>query len=155
MPWFKLRRLWVTAALLLSFGAVVYFYRPQPSPTVTSLEESKQSSTTSADRSQTVTRTRITKPDGTVIEQKQQIKKDVKVKEQTSENKRESVTTIPVGDKTRYRIGADWLPSIDTPPSVKDSELRAGARVGDSPIWIEGGYDFKHGQAKIGLSVEF
>lgn len=147
-------RLLLVGALLLSFGAVIYFSRPQPA-VVHTVESSVSTSRAVSTKNSVTTSTRTTKPDGTIVEQKQTIRNSIKEKEKRVEVKKDSTVTAPAAPKSRYRIGADWLPSTDRPPTVKDSELRAGARLGDSNVWIEGGYDFKHGQAKIGLSLEF
>lgn len=60
--------------------------------------------------------------------------------------------------KSQYRIGMDYIPRIDRPldeVTHKDLELRVGARIGESDIWVEAGYSIKHSEIKIGVTYEF
>lgn len=146
MAWFKSPKLWL---LLVLSGVGVGWYLSRPLP-VKTVEATKTGSRISNKVTDTITKT--IKPDGTVIEKKQSVTSSIKEKEHQSVITKE----LPVDNKkAQYRIGVDYLPSLPEPPNVRHVEIRAAARVGESPVWVEGGYDLKHNQIKIGVSVEF
>lgn len=100
------------------------------------------------------TETKITKPDGTIVESRQRVETDVKEKIKTDEKVKERVKEVASDVKTRYRLGVDYLPSMAA-PTITDVELRAGVRLGDLPLWLESGFDVKHRQMSIGVAIEF
>jgi hypothetical protein len=66
-------------------------------------------------------------------------------------------TTQPVAAATvarsKWSLGVAWMPSFRDPtwiPAVGEVGWRAAG-----PVWVTGGYEFKHNQALIGLRVEW
>lgn len=91
-------------------------------------------------------------PDGTHVTETTTVKETAKVKDLHTES---SITAPVTGTKSQYRVGLDYLPSLDRAPSASDVAVRAGARVGNSPVWVEVEIDLKHKQGSIGISAEF
>lgn len=147
-----LKRAWPYLVCLALGFATCWYTRPATVCPAT-VDETVQSQTMKREVV-TVDRivTRTVKPDGTVVERqedKQQTLHQDKVKTDTE------VQVAVTPSRTRYSLGLDYLPSFSVSPSWRDTQLEAGARLGDSDAWAIGGYDFKYKQAFIGLRYEW
>lgn len=138
------------ALIVVAIGAVLLCLRRQPEEitTLSSHEEHKVTAVTSRTR---VHQVETKKPDGTKVTETTTEKDEAKVVEKAAE----SNIKVQSEPKSQYRIGLDYLPSLTSPPRASDVAIRAGARLGDSPVWIEVGIDLKHKQGSIGISAEF
>lgn len=139
---------WVKVLLFLSAGFIVYIASRAPDVPATADKIERKVATVSTHTSarQVVT----TKPDGTQVRETTVVVDSTKVASETSDTHISAAAA-----KARYRIGVDFLPSIDRAPAATDLSVRAAARLGDSAIWLEGGIDVKHKQVTIGASMEF
>ncbi len=96
--------------------------------------------------------TRTIKPDGTVVEKTRDKAKVAKTESKKAERKEVKVTQPA---KAKYSLGVQYLPSLTEPPSARDLEVTAGARLGNTNAWATAGYDVKHNQVSIGLRYEW
>lgn len=90
----------------------------------------------------------VTKPDGTKIEER--IKSDTASGESNKEStteKKEEVEVAVSGKKAQYGLG------VDLGQDLKDYGLSARARLGESALWLKGGYSPKRG-ISLGLELE-
>jgi CRISPR/Cas system-associated protein Cas5 (RAMP superfamily) len=116
-----------------------------PQPQVPILKE--QTAEKKAEEHTVTIKTQTKKPDGTLTTE---IKTDkISSKENSKRDVKNDVS------KERYVLGLEYLPSLTTLPSARDIEINGSARLGNSPFWLQGGYDLKHNQFKVGLSYSW
>jgi hypothetical protein len=137
---------WYVLTLLVGLGLgawVSYKLLPAPEPVVVERVVEGKREVVTVEK----TVEKIVKPDGTVIE---------RTKENAKTDKKETTAKAPVlVPKASYSLGLNYLPSVSAPPSWRDVELTAGARLGQSDAWAIVEYDVKHKQVSLGIRYEF
>lgn len=140
----QLLRFWreiLILGLVAALG-VVYIYRPDCEQSSTSTPVSVPVLKEEEVKNKV---TRITKkPSGEVVEEVSESEVSLKEKSKVG------VATSNTSHKSKYSIGLHV-----NPLDYRHVKADASARLGDLPLHVVGGYDFKHTEASMGLRYDF
>ena len=78
---------------------------------------------------------------------------DIEIVEEEKEIEIEEKIVEKKATKKNFAVTISTPLSID--PQVTDFEITAGTRLLNSNFWLEGGYDLKHEEIKVGVRFEF
>lgn len=94
----------------------------------------------------------VTKPDGTTIVEHSGSDSSTSSgsNSQISDTTETSTTTIPIAQRTVYRLGVSYRPSLEW-QNPENYLLTGGIRLGSMPLWLEG----QVGLSWIGIGISY